>query len=51
MPERRESKRAILLLGKLTGWPLREMLGMTWQEILEWITDAAELEKEINAHG
>lgn len=38
-----------MILGKLTGWSLREMLDLTWQELMDWLDEAAKLEREINA--
>lgn len=38
----------MLILRKLTGWGLRELLGLTWRELLEWLDDAVAVEKELN---
>lgn len=49
MPNRNEIMRAVLILGKLSGWPLKDMLDLTWIELVGWLDEAQKLEREIMA--
>lgn len=37
----------MLRLGRLTGWGLQDLRSLTWDEGLDWLQDALELEAEI----
>lgn len=37
----------MLRLGRLTGWGLQELQTLTWDEVLEWLQTALEIESEI----
>ena len=40
---------AALCLCRLTNWGLGDVLDLTWTELQDWLEDAIELEKQINA--
>lgn len=42
--------RGVLLLNRLTGWGLRELLALTWDEVERWLEEATALERELSAH-
>ena len=47
-PNRKQIRRLVIALSRLTRWGLRTVRGMTWQEICEWLEEAAAFEREIH---
>lgn len=39
--------RCVLLLNRMTGWGLEELLALTWDELEGWLKEAAVLEREL----
>ena len=47
-PPRRRAKAGVLILAKLSGWGLDELLDLEVTELRAWIKSAQKLEREIN---
>lgn len=47
-PNRKQIRRVVVALSRLTRWGLRAIKAMTWQEACEWLEEAAAYEREIH---
>ncbi len=47
-PNRKQIRRLVVALSRFTKWGLRAIRAMTWQEVCEWLEEAAAFEREIH---
>lgn len=45
-PNRKQIRRLVVALSRITRWGLRAIKAMTWQEACEWLDEAAAFERE-----